>query len=217
MIKLINILKEIINSDTVYIYRSQKSLPDIKVNGIKMSNKNKQNSEAYHIPDYGYTYFSSATKISNWVNRNPYGNLDNAYTVRVSINLNKIKNDKNYNFKELDTLNHPEWNYPEYEEVRIYSNTKNRIPPEYITAIDIIRRRSGDEYGWDFDGELNLEPEVKSYIDDIFKNNPDLDEDSFPYGKMFDYFTQFWNHEDEEYDDYSQEVKNYIKSKITVN
>ena len=38
--------------------------------------------------------------------------------------------------------------------------------------------------------------------------------DSFPYDKMFDYFTEFWEHENEEYDDVSQETMNYIKSKI---
>lgn len=214
MIKLVDLLKESISGGTVYTYRSQKSLPDIKSNGIKMSDQNKSNSESYNLPDYGYTYYTSTSKNSNWVDRNPYGDLDTPYTVRVSINLDKIKNDKNYSFKELDTPEHPEWNYPEYQEVRIYSNTKNRIPPEYISSIDILRRKSGDEYGWDFSGVLDLEPEVKKYIDDVFENDPDLDTDSFPYDEMYDYFTEFWNHEDESYDDASKEVVKYIESKI---
>ena len=41
MIKLIDLLKENINGGIVYTYRSQKSLPDIEANGIKMSDKNK--------------------------------------------------------------------------------------------------------------------------------------------------------------------------------
>ena len=213
MIKLIDLLKENINGGIVYTYRSQKSLPDIEANGIKMSDKNKQNSEDYNISDYGYTYYTSTSKDSNWIDRNPYGNADNPYTVRVSIDLNKIKNDKNYSFKDLNDVEG--WNYPEYQEVRIYSNTKDRIPPEYISSIDTLRRRSGDEYGWDFIGKLALEPEVKAYIDNTFKENPDLDEDSFPYDEMYDYFTEFWNHEDESYDDVSQEVMNYISSKVS--
>jgi hypothetical protein len=213
MIKLIDLLKESISGGTVYTYRSRKSLPDIKANGIKMSDQNKQNSEDYNIPSYEYTYFTSTSKNSNWIDNNPYGDMDTPYTVRVAIDLNKIKNDENYSFKELDSSDHPEWNYPEYQEVRIYSNTKNRIPPEYITSIDILRRRSGDEYGWDFNGILDLEPEVKKYIDDIFKNNPNLDADSFSYDEMYDYFTKFWKHETESYDDTSQEVIDYIESK----
>ena len=206
MIKLINLLKEDTNEGIVYTYRSQKSLPDIKANGIKMGD-NKSNSQFFDLPDYGYSYYTSTSKDSNWVDNNPFGDEDTPYTVRVSIDLNKIKKDKNYNFKELDIPNHPE-----YQEVRIYSNTKNRIPPEYITSIDILRRRSGDEYGWDFNGILNLEPEVKKYIDDSFQTNPDLDEYSFPYDKMYDYFTEFWD-EDDSYDDVSKEVMDYIKNK----
>jgi hypothetical protein len=213
MIKLLDILNEAINGGIVYTYRSQKSLPDIETNGIKMSDKNKQNSEDYNIPDYGYTYYTSTSKDSNWIDRNPYGNADNPHTVRVSIDLNKIKNDKNYSFKDLNDVEG--WNYPEYQEVRIYSNTKNRIPPEYISSIDILRRKSGDEYGWDFIGKLDLEPEVKTYIDNTFKENPELDEDSFPYDEMYDYFTEFWNHEDESYDDVSREVMDYISSKVS--
>ena len=86
---------------------------------------------------------------------------------------------------------------------------------EYISSIDVLRRRSGDEYGWDFTGKLDLEPEVKKYINNTFKENPDLDEDSFPYDEMYDYFTEFWNHEDESYDDISQEVMDYISSKVS--
>jgi hypothetical protein len=141
MIKLIDILKESISGGTVYTYRSQKSLPDIKANGIKMGN-NKSNSQFFELPDYGYSYYTSTSKDSNWVDYNPFGDENTPYTVRVSIDLNKIKNDKNYNFKELDIPNHPE-----YQEVRIYSNTKNRIPPEYISSIDILRRKSGDTEG----------------------------------------------------------------------
>ncbi len=77
MIKLLDILNEAINGGIVYTYRSQKSLPDIEANGIKMSDKNKQNSEDYNIPDYGYTYYTSTSKDSNWIDRNPYGNADN--------------------------------------------------------------------------------------------------------------------------------------------
>jgi hypothetical protein len=212
MIKLIDLLNENLN-DIVYTYRSQKSIPDIKANGIKMSDKNKQNSEDYNIPDFGYTYYTSTSKNTNWVNNNPYGDSNTPYTVRVSIDLNKIKNDKNYTFKDLNNVEG--WSYPEYQEVRIYSNTKNRIPPEYIKSIDIFRRKSGDEYGWDFTGELELEPEVKKYIDNVFKNNPNLDLDSFPYDEIYEYFTEFWGHEDEEYDNVSKEVMDYIKIKTT--
>jgi hypothetical protein len=210
MIKLIDLLKEDTNRGIVYTYRSQKSLPDIKANGIKMGN-NKSNSQFFDIPDYGYSYYTSTSKDSNWVDNNPFGDENTPYTVRVSIDLNKIKKDKNYNFKELDIPNHPE-----YQEVRIYSNTKNRIPPEYITSIDILRRKSGDPQGtggWLFTGTLNLEPEVKKYIDNAFKNNPDLDSDSFPYDEMYDYFTEFWD-ENDSYDDISQEVNDYIESKV---
>jgi hypothetical protein len=210
MIKLINLLKENINIDTVYTYRSQKSLPDIKSNGIKMGD-NKSNSQFFELPDYGYSYYTSTSKDSNWIDFNPFGDENTPYTVRVSINLDKIKNDKNYDFKELDIPDHPE-----YQEVRIYSNTKNRIPPEYIKSIDILRRKSGDPQGtggWYFDGTLNLEPEVKKYINNIFKNNSNLDSDSFPYDEMYDYFTEFWD-EDSEYDDVSKEVANYIESKV---
>ena len=211
MIKLINLLKESINGGTVYTYRSQKSLPDIKANGIKMGN-NQSNSQFLELPDYGYSYYTSTSKDSNWVDYNPFGDENTPYTVRVSIDLDKIKNDKNYDFKELDIPNHPE-----YQEVRIYSNTKNRIPPEYIKSIDILRRKSGDTEGtgWSFTGVLNLEPEVKKYIDDIFENDPDLDSDSFPYDEMFDYFTEFWD-EDDSYDDVSKEVINYIESKVSL-
>jgi len=208
MIKLIDLLKENINGGTVYTYRSQKSLPDIKSNGIKMGD-NKSNSQFFELPDYGYSYYTSTSKDSDWVDSNPYGDNDTPYTVRVSIDLNKIKNDKNYDFKELDIPNHPE-----YQEVRIYSNIKNRIPPEYIKSINILRRKSGDPEGegWTFNGVLNLEPEVKAYIDNIFKENPDLDKDLFPYDEMYDYFTEFWD-EDDSYDDISKEVLNYITAK----
>jgi hypothetical protein len=208
MIKLINLLKENINGGIVYTYRSQKSLPDIKANGIKMGN-NKSNSQFFDLPDYGYSYYTSTSKDSNWVDYNPFGDIDTPYTVRVSIDLNKIKNDKNYDFKELDIPYHPE-----YQEVRIYSNTTDRIPPKYITSIDLLRRKSGDPEGegWSFNGVLNLEPEVKKYIDNTFKTNPNLTSDSFPYDEMFDYFTKFWD-EDDSYDDISQEVLDYIESK----
>jgi hypothetical protein len=208
MIKLIDLLKENINGGIVYTYRSQKSLPDIKTNGIKMGN-NKSNSQFFDLPDYGYSYYTSTSKDPNWVYDNPFGDEDTPYTVRVSIDLNKIKNDKNYDFKELDIPYHPE-----YEEVRIYSNTTDRIPPKYITSIDLLRRKSGDPEGtggWSF-GNLNLEPEVKQYIDDIFTNNPDIDADSFPYDDMFEYFTEFWD-EDDTYEDVSQEVMDYIELK----
>jgi hypothetical protein len=210
MIKLIDLLKEDTNGGIVYTYRSQKSLPDIKANGIKMGD-NKSNSQFFDLPNYGYSYYTSTSKDSNWVDNNPFGDENTPYTVRVSIDLNKIKKDKNYNFKELDIPNHPE-----YQEVRIYSNTKNRIPPEYITSIDILRRKSGDPQGtggWSFTGTLNLEPEVKKYINNTFKNNPNLDLDSFPYDEMYDYFTEFWD-ENDSYDDASQEVNDYIESKV---
>ena len=125
---------------------------------------NKSNSYFFDLPDHGYSYYTSTSKDSNWVDNNPFGDENTPYTVRVSIDLNKIKNDKNYDFKELDIPNHPE-----YQEIRIYSNTKKRIPPEYITSIDLLRRKSGDPQGtggWSFTGILNLEPEVKKYIDD---------------------------------------------------
>jgi hypothetical protein len=210
MIKLLDILKEIINGGTIYTYRSQKSRPDIETNGIKMGD-NKSNSHFFDLPDHGYSYYTSTSKDSNWVDNNPFGDENTPYTVRVSIDLNKIKNDKNYDFKELDIPNHPE-----YQEIRIYSNTKNRIPPEYITSIDLLRRKSGDPQGtggWSFTGVLDLEPEVKKYIDSIFKINPNLNLDSFPYDEMYDHFTEFWD-EDDSYDDASQEVINYIESKI---
>lgn len=209
MIRLLDILKEIISGGIVYTYRSQKSLPDIKTNGIKMGN-NKSNSHFFDLPDYGYSYYTSTSKDSNWVDYNPFGDEDTPYTVRVSIDLNKIKNDKNYDFKELDIPNHPE-----YQEVRIYSNVTDRIPPKYITSIDILRRKSGDPQGtggWLFIGRLDLEPEVKKYIDNAFKNDPNLDLNSFPYDEMYDYFTEFWD-EDDSYDHASQEVLNYIKFK----
>lgn len=208
MIKLIDLLEQI--QSTVYTYRSQKSIPSIKSNGIKMGD-NKSNSQFFGLPDYGYTYYTSTSKDSNWINDNPFGDEDTPYTVRVSIDLDKIKNNKDYDVKEVDIPYHPE-----YQEIRIYSNTKNQIPPEYIKSIDILRRKSGDPEGtggWSF-GNLNLEPEVKKYIDDIFTNNPDVDADSFPYDDMFEYFTEFWD-EDSTYDDVSQEVMNYIDSKVT--
>ena len=54
MIKLIDILKESISGGTVYTYRSQKSLPDIKANGIKMGN-NKSNSQLIN-PNYSSVF-----------------------------------------------------------------------------------------------------------------------------------------------------------------
>jgi hypothetical protein len=86
----------------------------------------------------------------------------------------------------------------------------------FITSIDLLRRKSGDPQGtggWSFTGTLNLEPEVKKYINHTFKNNPNLDLDSFPYDEMYDYFTEFWD-ENDSYDDASQEVNDYIESKV---
>jgi hypothetical protein len=54
---------------------------------------------------------------------------------------------------------------------------------------------------------------VKKYINNTFKNNPNLDLDSFPYDEMYDYFTEFWD-ENDSYDDASQEVNDYIESKV---
>ena len=164
---------------------------------------NKSNSQSFGLPDYGYKYYASTSENSNWINYNPYGDIDSPYTVRVTVDLDKIKNDKNYEIKKLDIPNHPE-----YEEVRIYSNVTDRIPSKYIKSTDIIRRKSGDpDMGWSWMGILPLEPEVKKYIDRAFKNDSDLD-----YDEMFSYFTDFYN-EEFEYDDVSQEVQEYIDSK----